>query len=261
MPFIASPDGHGTPDSKPTYSDVAKGLLHNPHQNEHLSIANIDPDGDEWLALSTKPRGQTGLPHTPTKEKNIDVPPRQPVSVSDSKRRYPAHPQDSPPECDPYAAANYHFPDFSQIHRDPYGHIPPITSVGKDLGRDVFHDQLPVAKTRLYNTAYVQRTPNPLQMTIDQRWGISNPQAWQDYGKDSHDTVQGEIDRIASGLETQNARKPAIVNQYSGTDLVKKYDVLMDQYTRRFYDCDFDQARRLPSAEVPKRLNRKEAET
>ncbi|KAI4285347.1 MAG: hypothetical protein L6R38_000703 [Xanthoria sp. 2 TBL-2021] len=243
MPFITSLDGHGTSKRKLTYSDAAKGLLRTPSRNDQPSVARNDPPSEEPPATSTEQYGYTDVPRTPNKMENINFPPQGCVE----------HLRGSPSEYDPYPAARYH---FESTHHSLYSPAPTIP-----IGRAFPHDRSLGATPGPHITSNVQRTPNPLQMTIDQPRQIPGYQVSQNYGQCSQGMAQDGYGKVTSGAQRQNAGMPAM-SQDSEPDLVKpgkpgedKYDVLMNQYTKRWYDCDVDPARYLPNVEPSKESN------
>ncbi|KAL8672952.1 MAG: hypothetical protein Q9168_002627 [Polycauliona sp. 1 TL-2023] len=244
MPSITSLDGHGTPNRKRTYSDVAKGLLHDHHGIDESSIGMNYPRYKEPLAVLAEQHGHADVPRTPQKIETISL----------SPHGYPKKTPGAPSRGDPYSAAKY---PPSAIHHDLGGHAPTTP-----LSRGYFQGRVPDTRTSPYNPPSVQQTPNPLQMTIYQQQVLAGSQVWPSYGHDSHGrTVQNGNDHVTSGAQTQNAGNPTLRTQETGRpDLVKKYDVLMNQYTERFYGCDFDQARYLSTGEAPKDSGKKQTE-
>ncbi|KAL8901947.1 MAG: hypothetical protein Q9192_000248 [Flavoplaca navasiana] len=214
------------PNNRPTYSDAAKGLLGLPHRNEQPSIGRNDHPREERAATSNEQHKLTDVPRTPDKTEKSNFPP-----------------QGSSSEYDPYPAARYH---FTRVH---YGLHSPTHTI--PTGRPFPHDRVPAAATNAYNTPYAQRTPNPLQMTADQRRGMHIPQDSGSYGNNLEESSPDAIDGIEEENRRRKARETAMTHD-RGPDLVKKYDVLLNQYTRRFYGSDLDQARYLPNEEVLK---------
>ena len=233
MPYISPLEDHRMPNHRPTYSDAAKGLLGLPHRNEQPSMGRNNPPGEEPAATSNEQHKLTDVPRTPDKTEKSNFPPQGYINC----------PQGSSSEHDPYPAARYH---FNTVH---YGLHSPTHTI--PTGRPFPHDRVPAAATNAYNTSYAQRTPNPLQMTADQRRGMHIPQDSGSYGNNLEESCPDAIDGITQEDRGRKAREPAMTHD-RGSDLVKKYDVLMNQYTRRFYGSGLDQARYLPNEEVLK---------
>lgn len=239
MPFLTSLEGHETSKMKLTYSDVAKGLLRTPYRNDQSSIGRNDSPSEECPATSTEQYEHTGVPQTPKKMENTNFPPQG----------YVEHKRGSPSWSNPYAAWRYH-------HTTMWHGLSPAPA--SPIGRAFPHDRPLGATPGPQITSDVQKTPNPLQMTIDQPRRIPNAQVMQNYGQGSQGMVQDGYGKVTCGSQAQHAGKSAM-SQDAGPDLVKrrepgedKYDVLMNQYTKRWYDCDVDQARYLPNVEAPK---------
>lgn len=221
------------PNNRPTYSDAAKGLLGLPHRNEQPSIGRNNPPREERAATSNEQHKLTDVPRTPDKTEKSNFPPQA----------YIQSPQGSSSECGPYPAARYH------VNRVYYGLHSPTHTI--PTGRPFPHDRVPAAATNAYNTSYAQRTPNPLQMTAARRRGMHIPQDPGSYGNNLEEPSPDATDGITEEDRRRKAREPAMTHD-RGPDLVKKYEVLLNQYTRTFYGSDLDQARYLPNEEVLK---------
>ena len=233
MPYISPLEDHRMPNNRPTYSDAAKGLLRLPQRNQQPSTASNDPPSEERPATSDEHYKPTIVPRTPDKKETSNFPLQGHIKC----------PQGSLSEHDPYPAARYH------VTRMHYGLHSPTHTI--PTGRPFPHDRVPAAVTYANNTAYAQRTPNPLQMTTDQHRGMHIPQGFRSHGNNLQESSRDAIDGITREDQRRMGGEPAMTD-HPGRDLVKKYDVLMSHYTRRFYGCDLDQARYLPNEGVLK---------
>lgn len=240
MPFIISPDGHGTSNRKPSYSDAAKGLLRGPQRHDQSSTGRHEPPSEERAATSTAQHVHPDVPRTPKQMEGPHCPPQG----------HAENPQRSPSWSDPDSAWHYHHTTMYQSLHGP----PPMSPIGR-----AFPHHRPLGATPgPQTTANVPKTPNPLQMTSNQSPRIPNHRVSQNYGQASQRTVQDGYDNVTSGAQRPNGRMPATY-QDAGRDLAKRekpeedrYDVLMNQYTERWYNCDLDHARSLPNVEAPK---------
>ncbi|CAO1597893.1 MAG: hypothetical protein LQ349_001133 [Xanthoria aureola] len=231
MPFIISPDGRGTSNRKPTYSDAAKGLLRGPQRHDQSSTGRNEPPSEERAATSTAQHLHPDVPRTPKQMESTHCPPQGYVESR----------QGSPSCSDPELTWHYHHTTMSRSLHGP----PPTSPIGR-----AFPHHRPLGATLGPETmASVQRTPNPLQMTSNQSPRIPNFQVSQNYGQGSQRTVQDGYDKVTSGAQRPNAGRDLAKREKPEED---RYDVLMNQYTERWYDCDLDHARSLPKVEAPK---------
>ncbi|KAL8851565.1 MAG: hypothetical protein Q9221_003497 [Calogaya cf. arnoldii] len=240
MPYMNSLDGHWTPNKKPTYSDAARGLLPTLHHNDPAG-RNGYPS-EERPARATEQHGHTHAPRTPSEMGKINFP----------SQSYVQPPPVSPSGYDPYPAARFHSDGVLNSYaranaiRGAYANYRPL---GATTG------------TRIASNG--QRTPNPLQMSIDVSGRMPNHRVSHNHKQTPSQSSYGRglngYDKVTSGTQTPHARKSAMC-QDAGAIVVErgkpgedKYDVLMNRYTNRWYDCDLDQARNLPDVEVPKK--------